>query len=228
MKYEILGSSMPAVTLTLASGESIYTQSGGMTWMSDGISMTTNARGGFGKSIGRMFMGESIFMVTYTAQRPESTITLASTLPGTIKAFRITPGYELIAQKQSFLCATQGVELSVKWTRRMGAGLFGGEGFILESIKGEGLVFFEIDGSIKEYDLAPGEVLKVDTGNVAMFESTVSYDIETVKGFKNVFFGGEGLFLTKLTGPGKVWLQTMTIPGLAARLAPYLPSNNND
>ena len=228
MKYEIWGSSMPAVTLTLASGESIYTQSGGMTWMSDGISMTTNARGGFGKSIGRMFMGESIFMVTYTAQRSESTITLASTLPGTIKAFRITPGYELIAQKQSFLCATQGVELSVKWTRRMGAGLFGGEGFILESIKGEGLVFFEIDGSIKEYDLAPGEVLKVDTGNVAMFESTVSYDIETVKGFKNVFFGGEGLFLTKLTGPGKVWLQTMTIPGLAARLAPYLPSNNND
>lgn len=228
MKYEIWGSSMPAVTLTLASGESIYTQSGGMTWMSDGISMTTNARGGFGKSIGRMFMGESIFMVTYTAQRPESTITLASTLPGTIKASRITPGYELIAQKQSFLCATQGVELSVKWTRRMGAGLFGGEGFILESIKGEGLVFFEIDGSIKEYDLAPGEVLKVDTGNVAMFESTVSYDIETVKGFKNVFFGGEGLFLTKLTGPGKVWLQTMTIPGLAARLAPYLPSNNND
>lgn len=228
MKYEIWGSSMPAVTLTLASGESIYTQSGGMTWMSDGISMTTNARGGFGKSIGRMFMGESIFMVTYTAQRPESTITLASTLPGTIKAFRITPGYELIAQKQSFLCATQGVELSVKWTRRMGAGLFGGEGFILESIKGEGLVFFEIDGSIKEYDLAPGEVIKVDTGNVAMFESTVSYDIETVKGFKNVFFGGEGLFLTKLTGPGKVWLQTMTIPGLAARLAPYLPSNNND
>ena len=219
---------MPAVTLTLASGESIYTQSGGMTWMSDGISMTTNARGGFGKSIGRMFMGESIFMVTYTAQRPESTITLASTLPGTIKAFRITPGYELIAQKQSFLCATQGVELSVKWTRRMGAGLFGGEGFILESIKGEGLVFCEIDGSIREYDLAPGEVLKVDTGNVAMFESTVSYEIETVKGFKNVFFGGEGLFLTKLTGPGKVWLQTMTIPGLAARLAPYLPSNNND
>lgn len=228
MKYEIWGNSMPAVTLTLASGESIYTQSGGMTWMSDGISMTTNARGGFGKSIGRMFMGESIFMVTYTAQRPESTITLASTLPGTIKAFRITPGYELIAQKQSFLCATQGVELSVKWTRRMGAGLFGGEGFILESIKGEGLVFFEIDGSIREYDLAPGEVLKVDTGNVAMFESTVSYEIETVKGFKNVFFGGEGLFLTKLTGPGKVWLQTMTIPGLAARLAPYLPSNNND
>lgn len=164
MKYEIWGNSMPAVTLTLASGESIYTQSGGMTWMSDGISMTTNARGGFGKSIGRMFMGESIFMVTYTAQRPESTITLASTLPGTIKAFRITPGYELIAQKQSFLCATQGIELSVKWTRRMGAGLF----------------------------------------------------------------GGEGLFLTKLTGPGKVWLQTMTIPGLAARLAPYLPSNNND
>lgn len=228
MKYEIWGNSMPALTLTLASGESIYTQSGGMTWMSDGISMTTNARGGFGKSIGRMFMGESIFMVTYTAQRPEATITLASTLPGTIKALRITPGYEIIAQKQSFLCATQGVELSVKWTRRMGAGFFGGEGFILESIKGEGLVFFELDGNIKEYDLAPGEVLKVDTGNVAMFESTVSYDVETVKGFKNVFFGGEGLFLTKLTGPGKVWLQTMTIPGLAARLAPYLPSNNND
>lgn len=226
MKYEIWGGAMPAVTLTLDKGESIYTQSGGLSWMSDGIDMSTNARGGFGKSIGRLFMGESIFMATYTSRRPDTSITLSSTMPGTIKAFRITPGYELIAQKQAFLCATQGVDLSVKWTRTR-AGFFGGEGFILQGISGDGMAFFELDGSLKEYDLKPGEVIKVDTGHVAMFEASVDYDIETVRGFKNILFGGEGLFLTVLRGPGKVWLQTMTVGDMAAKIIPYIPTSND-
>ncbi len=218
MEYEIWGDMMPAVTIKLKNGEGIYTQSGGLSWMTDGISMSTNARGGFGKSIGRMFMGESVFMANYTSERDDTSITLASTMPGTIKAFRICPGQVLIAQKQAFLCATHGIELSVQWAPRARSALFGGEGFILERISGDGLVFFELDGSIKEYELAPGESLKVDTGNVALFEASVNYDIETVKGFKNVLFGGEGFFLTKLTGPGKVWLQTMTTAEMARKL----------
>lgn len=228
MRYEIWGSDMPAVTLTLDAGESIYTQSGGMSWMSDGIDMQTNARGGFAKSFGRMFSGESIFMATYTSQRPGTTLTIASAMPGTIKALRITPGKDIIAQKNAFLCATQGIDLSIAWSKRVGAGFFGGEGFILQRLSGDGLAFVEIDGSIKEYDLAPGEILKVDTGNVAMFEASVSYEIQTVKGFKNVLFGGEGLFLTVLRGPGRVWLQTMTTAEMAKRLAPFMPTKDND
>lgn len=227
MKYEIWGDDMPAVTLTLDTNESIYTQSGGMAWMSEGIEMQTNARGGFGRSIGRLFSGESIFMATYTSQCPGASITLASSMPGSIKAFRITPGNELIAQKGSFLCATNGVELSVAWAKRVGAGFFGGEGFILQKLSGDGLAFVEIDGSVREYNLAPGETIKVDTGNVALFESSVSYEIQTVKGFKNVLFGGEGLFLTVLKGPGRVWLQTMTTSEMAKRLAPFMPSSGN-
>ncbi len=227
MKYEIWGGELPAVTFTLDRGESVYTQSGGLSWMSDGIKMETNARGGFGRSIGRLFMGESIFMVNYTAERSDTSITFSASLPGTLKVFRMVPGQELIAQKQSFLCATQGIELSVKWSQKARAGLFGGEGFILESVKGDGLAFFELDGSLREYELAPGEVMKVDTGNVALFEASVSYDIETVKGAKNVFFGGEGLFLTVLKGPGRVWLQTMTVSEMARRLTPYIPTGGD-
>lgn len=225
MKYEIWGDVTPAVTLSLDSGESVFTQSGGLSWMSDGIEMTTNARGGLGKSLGRMFMGESIFMANYTARRHDTSITFSATLPGTIKAFELTPGMELIAQKQAFLCASQGIDLSVKWANAK-AGFFGGEGFILQSIKGEGTVFFELDGSVKEYDLAPGEILKVDTSNVALFESSVTYTVETVRGAKNILFGGEGLFLTVLKGPGKVWLHTMTVRDLASKISRYIPSSN--
>jgi len=218
MKYEIWGGIMPAVTFTFDAGESIYTQSGGMSWMSDGIDMQTNARGGFAKSIGRLFTGESIFMATYTARTNGASITVASAMPGCIKAFRITPGNSIIAQKQSFMCATQGVELSVKWAPKVSAGLFGGEGFLLQKLSGDGIAFIEIDGSLREYELGDGEILKVDTGNVAAFEERVGYEVQTVKGFKNVLFGGEGLFLTVLRGPGRVWLQTMPTQDLAKRL----------
>lgn len=225
MRYNIWGGEMPAVTFNLEQGERIYTQSGGMSWMTDGIQMETNMRGGLGKGLGRMFSGDSLFMANFTAMKPNQTITVASSMPGEIKVFEVKPGYEIIAQKGAFMAATPGVEFSAHVTKSVMGGLFGGEGFILQKFSGTGLVFCEIDGSIREIELMPGEKLKVDSGNVAAFEASVGYSAETVKGFKNVLFGGEGLFLTTLTGPGKVWLQTMTASGLAAKLAAFIPSS---
>ena len=223
MRYEVWGNMMPAVTIGLEAGESIYTQSGGMSWMSDQMEMTTNMQGGLGKGIGRMFGGESLFMATYTAKAPNQQITLASSVPGEIKIFEIRPGYDIIAQKGAFLCATPGVELKA-FVNNAKAGFFGGEGFVLQHYTGQGLVFCELDGAVREITLAPGEKLVIDTGNVAAWESSVTYNSQMVKGFKNVLFGGEGLFLTTLTGPGKVWLQTMSISELAKRLVPYMPA----
>jgi len=226
MKFNIFGGNLPAVTITLKEGESIYTQSGGMTWMTDNIEMETNMKGGFLKGLSRMLTGESLFMATYTAQSDGAEITLASSFPGTIIALDISEG-NIIAQKNSFLCAQPTVEFSAYVVKNVGAGLFGGEGFILQRFTGKGYAFFEIDGTCCEKVLAPGEVLKVDTGNLAAFEERVSYEIERVKGFKNILFGGEGLFLAKLTGPGKVWLQTVTLPGFVERIIPFLPHNND-
>lgn len=226
MKYEVWGGMMPAVTFSLEQGESIYTQSGGMSWMSEQMEMTTNMKGGLMKGIGRMFGGESLFMATYSANAPDQHITLASAVPGEIKVFEIRSDYSIIAQKGAFLCATPGVELKAFVTNVKG-GLFGGEGFILQQYVGQGLVFCELDGAIREVELAAGEKLVIDTGNVAAWESTVTYNSQMVKGFKNVLFGGEGLFLTTLTGPGKVWLQTMSISELAKRLIPYIPTSIN-
>lgn len=223
MRYEVWGGMMPAVTIGLEAGESIYTQSGGMSWMTEQMEMTTNMQGGLMKGIGRMFSGESLFMATYTAKAPNQEITLASAVPGEIKMFEIKPGYEIIAQKGAFLCATPGVELKAFLTNVKG-GLFGGEGFVLQHYTGQGLVFCELDGAIREIELQPGQKMVIDTGNVAAWESTVTYNSQMVKGFKNMLFGGEGLFLTTLTGPGKIWLQTISISELAGRLLPYMPA----
>ena len=225
MKYKIFGGQMPAVTVRLDAGESVYTQAGGMAWMTEGITTETNLKGGLGKSIGRLFSGESLFMATYTAQK-EADITFAASLPGEIRPFRIAPGQEYVAQKGAFLCATPGVTLSAV-VNGMKSGLFGGEGFVLQRLSGEGLVFLELDGAIQEIELQAGEKLIVDTGNVALFESQVSYSAQMVKGFKNILFGGEGLFLTTLTGPGKVWLQTLTASEIARRVIPFIPTSTN-
>lgn len=228
MKYRIIGNTMPAVEILFeAAGESIYTQSGGMTWMSDGISMSTNARGGLMKGLGRMFAGESLFMATYTAQRPGTTIAFASTAAGQIYTLDVTATGGMICQKGAFLCAQNTVDIDITFTRKFSSGLFGGEGFILQDIHGKGLAFLEIDGDIIERTLAPGEVLKVDTGNVVAFERSVNYEIETVKGLGNIFFGGEGLFLTKLTGPGRVILQTQNMAEFAGRIARFIPTSSN-
>lgn len=226
MRYKIFGNDLPAVSIILDRKEGIYTQSGGMAWMDNGIQMDTNMKGGLFKGIGRMFAGESLFMATYIAMQDEKEIVFSSTFPGKIVDLTIGNGREIIAQKDAFLCAEQGVDLSVEFTRRFSAGLFGGEGFILQRISGHGTVFLEVAGSVVERELASGEVIKVDTGNLVAFERGVNYEIEVVKGFKNIFFGGEGLFLTKLTGPGKVWLQTITMQNFASRIIPFIPVSN--
>ncbi|MFR6473180.1 MAG: TIGR00266 family protein [Turicibacter sanguinis] len=227
MKTSIFGNDLPGVSIVLDKGESVYTQSGGMAWMDNGITMNTNIKGGLMKGIGRMFSGESLFMATYTSSLPNQEIVFASTFPGKIIELDLVPGQDWICQKSSFLVGEPGVNLSVEWTRRVSAGLFGGEGFILQRLSGHGKVFLEVAGSVVKRELKPGEVIKVDTGNVVGFDRQVKYEIETVKGFKNIFFGGEGLFLTKLTGPGTVYLQTLTLQNVASRLLPFIPTGGN-
>lgn len=225
MKYQILGDTMPAVEVSFeAPGEAMYTQSGGMAWMSDGVNMSSNMKGGFGKSLGRMFSGESLFMATYKAERPGAQIAFASTVAGEVLPIDIGATGGMICQKGAFLCAQEGVNLNVTFTKKLSAGFFGGEGFILQDLSGQGMAFLEIDGNKVEKVLAPGEVLKVDTGNVVAFERSVSYEIETVKGLGNMLFGGEGVFLTKLVGPGRVILQTQNFNEFAGRIIKMIPS----
>lgn len=228
MKYRIIGDTMPAVEVMFdAAGEGMYTQSGGMAWMTEGIDMSTNTRGGLMKGIGRMFAGESLFMATYRAGKPGAMVAFASTVAGQILPVDVGASGGLICQKGAFLCAQESVNLNITFTKKFSAGLFGGEGFILQDISGSGMAFLEIDGDMVEKNLAAGEVLKVDTGNVVAFERSVSYEIETVKGLGNIFFGGEGLFLTKLTGPGKVILQTQNIAEFAGRIARFIPAGSS-
>lgn len=223
MHYQIIGETVPAVECTLNAGESMFTQSGGMIWQTQGITMTTNARGGIGRSLGRIFTGESIFMANYTADVSGAVVAFGSTVPGSLIAADISQG-ELIIQKGAFLCAEQTVDLKASFTKKLTAGLFGGEGFILQRLYGKGMAFLEVAGDKIERTLAPGEVIKVDTGNVVAFETSVSYDIEMVKGFINIIGGGEGLFLTKLTGPGKIILQTQSFSEFAMRIASRIPT----
>lgn len=225
MQYRIIGNTMPAVEILFDQpGERMYTQSGGMAWMSDGITMETNTHGGLLKGVGRMFAGESIFMAHYIVQRAGATIAFASTVAGEVMPVDVGKSGGLICQKGAFLCAEPGVNLNITLTKKFSSGFFGGEGFILEDLSGVGMAFLEIDGDKVIKELAPGEVLKVDTGNVVAFERTVSYEIETVKGIKNIFLGGEGLFLTRLVGPGKVILQTQNFNDFAGKIAGMIPS----
>ena len=228
MKYRLIGSVVPAVEILLENtGESVFTQSGGMTWMTEGIEMNTNTRGGLMKGLGRVFAGESLFMAHYTNTKPNSVIAFAAGAPGSIYTVDLSATGPMTCQKGAFLCAQDSVNLKTVLTKKLSAGFFGGEGFILQEISGSGVAFLEIDGDLVERELAPGEVLKVDTGNVVAFDSSMSYEIEMVKGAKNIIFGGEGLFLTKLTGPGKVVLQTQSIAEFALRIAPYIPMKSN-
>ena len=225
MRYEIVGKTVPAVEVILNKGESMYSQKGGMAWQTEGISMSTNARGGVMKSLGRMFTGESIFMNTYTSNVDGAKIAFATTVPGDIIPINVGEHNGFTIQKSSFLCAEPNVDISIAFTKRFSAGLFGGEGFILQKAQGNGMLFLEVDGDPIEKNLAPGEVLKVDTGNVVGFESTVSYEIETIKGLGNIFLGGEGLFLTKLVGPGKVIIQSQNFGDFAGRILSLMPKN---
>lgn len=225
MKYEILGGAFPVVTCSLQSGESMITESGSMVWMSPNMRMETTG-GGMGKIFSRALTGENLFQNIYTAQG-DGMITFGSSFPGKIIPLEIAPGREMILQKKSFLASERGVELSIHFSRKLGAGFFGGEGFIMQRLSGQGTAFAEIDGELVVYSLAPGQRIVVDTGCVAGFEPTVSMDIQQVPGLKNMFFGGEGLFNTVLTGPGKIWLQTMPISGVAMAIRPFLPTGGN-
>ena len=223
MKYEIKGTPLPVVVCELDPNECLITEKGSMSWMSPNMQMET-VGGGVGKALGRMFSGESLFQNKFTSKDTKGLIAFASSFPGQIMALDIQPGKSMIVQKSAFLAAQTGVELSIHFQKKFGAGLFGGEGFIMQKLSGQGTAFVEIDGHVVEYTLQAGQSMLIDTGYLAIMEDTVSMDIETVKGIKNVFLGGEGLFHTKVTGPGRVWLQTMPISAVARNIVPYIPA----
>ncbi|MBE6834884.1 MAG: TIGR00266 family protein [Ruminococcaceae bacterium] len=222
MKYEIQGGSFPVVVCTLEANEKMITEGGGMSWMSPNMKMETSSNGGIGKMLGRMVTKESLFQNNYTAQGGQGMIAFASSLPGEILALEIGPGKDYVCQKSAFLASTEGVTLSTFFQKKLGAGFFGGEGFIMQKIAGNGLAFVEVDGAAIRYNLQPGQQLIVDTGHVVLMSSTCSMDVQTVKGVKNVLFGGEGLFNTVVSGPGEVVIQTMPIPKLAGAIQPYI------
>ena len=224
MKYELKGGVFPVVVCDLNDGEKMITEKGSMVWMTPNMEMQTSG-GGLGKMFSKAFSGESMFQNIYTAHGA-GMIAFGSSFPGRILPIEIAPGREMILQKSAFLASEASVQLSIHFNKKFGSGLFGGEGFIMQRLSGSGIAFAEIDGELVEYDLAPGQQMIVDTGNVAGFESTVSIDIQQVAGLKNKLLGGEGLFNTVLTGPGKIWLQTMPISGVAASIRPYIPTGN--
>ena len=223
MKYDIKGTPFPVVTCRLEKGETMITEKGAMSWMTDQMRMETNTNGGFMKGLGRMFSGESFFLNFYTAEADDQFVTFSSSFPGRILDFKLEGGRTIIAQKGALLAMEKSIEMNIHFKKKVGAGFFGGEGFIMQKFSGNGHVFLEIDGDIVEYDLKAGEKLFIDQGYLAAMEETVSFDIATVKGAKNILFGGEGLFLGTLTGPGKVWIQTMPMAGLVNFILSRIP-----
>ena len=224
-KYEIVGNIVPYVELTLNEGEKVYTQSGGMSWRDTTFEMSTSTKGGIMKGLGRMFSGESMFMNTYRSLKDGSKIAFSSTAPGEIIPINLSGSNGIIAQKNAFLCGEDSVKCDITFTKRFGAGLFGGEGFVLQDIHGEGMAFLEVDGNITKKELKEGEAILVDTGSVVYFDKTCKYEIEMVKGAKNILLGGEGLFLTKIVGPGNVVLQSQNFNEFVGRISSYLPKS---
>ena len=227
MKYEIKGEPMGVVVCELENGEQMVTEGGSMVWMSPNMEMTTSGGGNLGKALGRMLSGEKIFRNIYTA-RGNGMIAFASSFPGSIRMVEIAPEHSVVCQKSAFLAATAGVETSIFFQKKLGAGFFGGEGFIMQRLSGRGIAFLEIDGSAVEYELQPGQKIVVDTGNLAVCDETCDIDIETVKGAKNLLFGGEGIFHTVVTGPGRVTMQTMSMNEFVQMIAARLPQNHNN
>ena len=222
IRYEIEGGNLPVVICYPEAGQTLCSENGAMSWMSPNMRMDTNTGGGLKKMFGRMFSGESLFLNEYTAENGSGMIAFASSFPGSIIPYQVTPGNGIIVQKRGFLAMEKGLELSVYFQKKLGKGLFGGEGFIMQRICGNGMVFLEIDGHCKQYDLAAGQSIIVDTGYLAAMSETCTMDIQTVRGAKNIFLGGEGLFHTCITGPGRVYIQSMPVINMAQRLTPYL------
>lgn len=221
MRYEVIGGNLPAALVQLEAGEGVFCESGAMSWMDDGIEMKTEG-GGFGKVLGRAFSGESLFRNHYVAKKPGE-IAFASSFPGEIRGYDLAPGQVIIAQKTAYLASDEGVEMSVHFQKKISGGFFGGEGFIMQKFTGQGTVLIEIDGSAKEYVLAPGQRKYIDTGYLVMMDGTVQMDVEMVKGVKNMLLGGEGLFNTVVTGPGRIVVQTMPISKMAGVIHAVFP-----
>ena len=225
MKYNIEGTPLPVVICELENGESMITERGSMSWMSENMQMETTSNGGVGKALGRMFAGEALFQNRYTAHGGSGMIAFASSFPGSIVALNIAPNHGMVVQKSGFLASEPGVELSVFFQKKIGSGFFGGEGFIMQKLSGNGTAFLEIDGHCMQYDLAAGESMIVDTGYLAAMSDTCSIEVVSVPGIKNMLFGGEGLFNTRVKGPGRIYLQTLPISSVAGVLKPFFPES---
>lgn len=226
MEYQVKGTPFPALICKLNAGESIDCQKGAMSWMTPNMQMQTSASGGLGKLLSRAVSGESIFKNKYTAQGGAGEIAFASTVPGNIVPIEINPSKQIVAQKRSYLASTPGVEMEIFFQKKIGAGFFGGEGFIMQKFSGEGTVFVELDGSVIEYTLDAGESMILDTGYLAMMDASCSIDIQSTGGVGNALFGGEGIFNTKVTGPGRIWIQTLPLNALAGAIQPYIVTSN--
>ncbi len=224
MKYKISGEDMQSMVIELSAGEKIFSEAGGMAWMSENVEMETSTRGGVEKAIGRIFSGESLFLTTFSVPQGTGTITFTMESPGKIIPMTLAQGQIIIAQKDAFMVGEDSIQLSVHLRKNLGVGLFGGEGFVLQKVQGPGTFFLEIAGEVVLYDLKEGQSLKIDPGHLAAYEPTVKYELTRMHGVKNIIFGGEGLFLAKVTGPGKVYLQTMPVSNLAAKIREYIPA----
>lgn len=224
MRYEILGEPLPVVTCFVNAGETLITERGSMSWMSPNMKMETSTSGGIGKALGRMFSGDSFFQNKFTAVGGEGLIAFASSFPGSIRALQISPGNSMVVQKSAFLASEAGVQLSIHFQKKLGAGFFGGEGFIMQKLSGQGIAFIEIDGHAVEYELKAGQQMVLDTGYLAAMSESCTMDISAVPGVKNMLFGGEGIFNTVVTGPGRIILQTMPVSNVAATIRPFMPT----
>jgi len=227
MQHTIRGTVMQSVEITLDQGEAVYTEAGGMSWMSANISMDSGMKGGLMGALKRAVAGESLFVTTYRCDAGTGFATFTTETPGKIIPIELAEGQTILCQRDAFMVAQEGVTIEVHMHKKLGAGLFGGQGFFVQKITGPGMAFFELAGEIVEYNLEPGQQLKVDPGHVALMDPTIDFDISMVPGIKNIFLAGEGLFLAQVTGPGRVWLQSMPISRLAARLIPYLPKSSD-
>jgi uncharacterized protein (TIGR00266 family) len=225
MEYEIKGGAFPIVICKLNKGETMKNEGGSMALMSSAVKMETSTGGGILKGLGRALAGDSIFLNFFTAEEDNQEVGFASSFPGKIIPLELDGSKTIIAQKNAYLASEEGVEIEMHFRKKLGVGIFGGEGFILQKLSGTGMVFLEIDGEVVEYDLKEGENLIIDQGHLAAMDETVEFDIQKVKGVKNILVGGEGLFLGNLTGPGKVWVQTMPLTNFVNAIIPYIPSN---
>jgi uncharacterized protein (TIGR00266 family) len=223
---KIVGTTMPVLEMTLQDGERIVAEAGQLSWMTGTIELHTTASAGGGGGIfgalKRVAGGGTLFMTEYSARGGAGMVAFATKVPGHILPVRVQPGQGYLIHRHGFLCATPGVELSAAFQRSLGAGIFGGNGFVLQRLGGTADAWVELDGEVVTYDLGPGETLRVHPGHVGMFEERIAFDVTTIKGVRNMLFGGDGLFLAQLTGPGKVWLQSLPLPNLAHALSHYL------